>query len=70
MIKEEKKEFSCKIIENMGDVTVTGFKKGLLNTIKICFEGKPKRRDMEKIKKCLSKNKIKYVFGDQCLLIK
>lgn len=70
MNKQDKKRFSCKMIGKMTSVKITGVKKGLLNSVKICFDGKVKRKDLEQLRKCLRENKIKFLPGENCFVIK
>ncbi|HEY0087322.1 MAG TPA: hypothetical protein VGB37_00670 [Candidatus Lokiarchaeia archaeon] len=70
MEKEEKKKLSCEIVNNIGSIKIDNIQIGLLNSIKLCFDKKPKRHEIEKIKTNLRMNKISHVFGEKCLLIR
>lgn len=61
----------CEIIKKVVKINFR-IEKGILNTIKICFEDELSRKVRENYDKCFKENKIKTIWGEKnrCLIVK
>lgn len=66
-----KEKVGCRIVsENLKSVKVVAIEKGILGSVKVCFNKVPPRWERERVTKCLKNNKVKYVWANTCVLIK
>ena len=68
-MEKKRREKGCKIIKEITKVNFN-IERGLLNSAKICFKKKLRRKERDMIDKSLEKNKINRVWGNECVLIK
>ena len=68
-METKKREMSCTLVKEITHVDFN-VERGFLNSVKIIFKQPITRKTREDLQKCLAKNKVKTIWGNQMVLIK